>query len=67
MPNVQDLKKQISSLQGQIEEIQKECSHPKACLTKVARSDTGNYDRSQDCYWYDCHCSLCDKHWTEEQ
>lgn len=41
------------------------CTHDyvkiKAC------SDTGNYDRSQDSYWYEIECKCCEKRWSEEQ
>ena len=41
------------------------CEHPMA--TKVANSDKGNYDPSQDSSWYDCKCPDCGKTWVEDQ
>lgn len=29
-------------------------------------SDTGNYDPSEDMYWTNCKCSLCNAVWTVE-
>jgi hypothetical protein len=45
--------------------IQGGCTHPNA--TKTAKSDTGNWDRSQDAYWNDCACPDCGKSWSEDQ
>jgi hypothetical protein len=59
------LKAQISELNLKIAKIQEECSHPQYCLDVKHRSSTGNYDPSQDCYWTEYHCQLCDKHWSE--
>ena len=65
MSVIANLKAQISALQEQIEEIQEQCSHPSACVTKKRGSDTGNFCPSDDSYWTDFHCTLCDKRWTE--
>lgn len=67
MSIVSDLKAQIRKLHDQIEEIQEQCSHPKSCVTRVGKSNTGNYDPSEDSYWYECNCALCQKRWTEPQ
>lgn len=62
----------IKELQKQIDQIQSECSHPEVCLTKKYwRVDDGprglNYSESyKEEGYYNCHCSLCDKKWTEE-
>lgn len=45
--------------------LQQQCTHP--VVTRIPKSDTGNYDRSQDRYWYDCRCVDCDKRWLEDQ
>lgn len=45
--------------------LQQDCQHPN--VTKKHRSDTGNWDRSQDSYWTEWHCPDCDKRWTTEQ
>lgn len=41
------------------------CQHPSA--TRTARANTGNYDPSADCYWYEFRCPDCGKFWTEDQ
>lgn len=45
--------------------FREKCKHEyvkiKAC------SDTGNYDRSQDSYWYEIECKCCEKRWSEDQ
>lgn len=46
-------------------ELQLGCMHEDH--SRVARSDTGNWCRSDDRYWYDCSCTLCGKTWTEDQ
>jgi hypothetical protein len=67
MSIVQELKAQIRETNERIETIQSECSHPSSCVTKIADSDTGNWDKRDDSYWYDCRCDLCDKIWMEDQ
>lgn len=45
--------------------FREQCEHEyvkiKAC------SDTGNYDRSQDSYWYEIECKCCEDRWNEDQ
>jgi hypothetical protein len=64
---IQELKAQREAIDTQIKNIQEACSHPDPALKKNPRSDTGNWDRSQDSYWFECHCTLCDKKWIEPQ
>lgn len=64
---VKSLKRKIEQLGLRIREIQSSCEHPSEHITKIANSDTGNWCRADDRYWYDCHCKLCDKHWSEDQ
>lgn len=66
MTIIHDLKNQIKVIQDKINSIQESCNHPKECLIKLGRGNTGNYDRD-DIYWYECHCQLCDKKWHEDQ
>lgn len=47
------------------EELQTLCQHPN--VIKKHESDTGNWDRSQDCYWISYRCPDCDKRWTVDQ
>ena len=35
-------------------------------VKKVHKSDTGNYDPTQDSSWTELHCTLCDKKWVED-
>lgn len=64
---VDRIKKQISKLETQIEEIQNECSHPKSARKIVNKASTGNYDPHADSYWAEHTCKLCKKEWTEDQ
>lgn len=45
--------------------FQENCTHD--FVTIEAKSDTGNYDRSQDCYWFSIECKCCNKRWNEDQ
>jgi len=67
MVSVHELQQQLAEIKIKIDSIQSECSHPKACLTSVPNSSTGNYSPSDDVYWIDLHCGLCDKRWREDQ
>lgn len=67
MSKIKQLREEITERQFLISKIQDECTHPTSCLTRVAKSDTGNYDSTQDSYWYEFTCGLCDKHWSEDQ
>ena len=59
--------KEIQELQDQLNTIQEQCSHPDTCVIKIPRSFTGNWDKGQDRYWYNCKCHLCGKKWEEDQ
>lgn len=65
--SISQLQEEINERVSAIHNIQEQCSHPEPCLTKVAGSNTGNYDPSADSYWYDFKCSLCGKSWREDQ
>jgi hypothetical protein len=58
-------KEEMEAAQRGLERVQSQCKHPYA--SKVARSDTGNWDKSDDSYWYDCVCPDCGKKWQEDQ
>ena len=64
--NVRDLKFEIAALVSKIAEIQSLCSHPSPCVTKEHKANTGNYDPTQECFWTEFRCELCEKTWTEE-
>jgi len=59
------IKKKLEYWNAQYKQLQMDCEHPRKL--KTAKSDTGNWDRSQDSYWYEIYCPDCDKHWTEPQ
>lgn len=61
----QDYEKQIEVATAGLERVRKYCPHPDA--EKVAKSDTGNWDKADDKYWYDCKCWDCGKKWQEDQ
>lgn len=48
-----------------IKALQEECTHPS--LSKIAKGSSGNYDPSNDCWWYECKCPDCGKYWHEDQ
>jgi hypothetical protein len=64
---IQHLKMQLAEIQAKIEQIQTECSHPESVRTRVPGSDTGNWCRQDDEYWYDHTCGLCEKQWRTSQ
>lgn len=45
--------------------FQDTCEHERVKIK--ANSDTGNYDRSQDSYWFEVECKCCEKRWHEDQ
>jgi len=50
---------------NEICDIQELCSHNH--MTIETKSDTGNYDRSDDCYWFNANCRACGKSWRVDQ
>ncbi len=61
---IKRIKKKIDDLQHELQHIQEECAHPDETLTRTPRENSG-YDY-QD-YWYEFHCTVCDKRWREDQ
>lgn len=59
------IKAKISKLTNEIIEIQDRCSHEN--VIKEARSDTGNFCKADDYYWYDCKCQDCLQTWAEDR
>jgi len=60
------IRKNIYKWEKKLEELQHNiCSHP----NKETRADsnTGNYDPSEDLYWYVHKCPDCGLCWTEDQ
>ena len=60
-----DLQIAIKKLENQILKLQGLCEHPRSITTP--RSDTGNYSKSDDRYWYEHKCPDCDKRWETDQ
>ncbi len=63
MSRVDTLKKEIAVIQKKIEKTQEKCKHPPRHVRYRFDASTGNWDRGDDCYWTDYHCTLCDKRW----
>lgn len=55
------LQKAVTDALGKMYEFQEKCEHP--YLIIKPDSDTGNYSRSEDSYWYECRCKLCNDSW----
>jgi hypothetical protein len=58
------LEAMIKKYEDKLEALQEKCQHPD--VVKRHKSDTGNWDRGQDCYWMEFSCPDCDKFWTVE-
>ena len=56
---IKTLKKLVKNFEAEINSIQEECKHLETDVT--FGGDTGNYDRSADCYWVDHICKDCEK------
>ena len=58
---VQEINKEISRLHYVKLQIQAECEH----IEKISEEtgDTGNYDKTQDKYWTENYCPICEKRW----
>lgn len=63
--HVDELKAMQRELYNQILDLQEVCEHHH--MTIEARADTGNYDRSEDSYWFDADCRACGKNWHVDQ
>lgn len=46
-------------------EFQSNCEHP--YVTVKPESDTGNWCKSDDSYWYVITCKCCEQRWHEDQ
>lgn len=60
-----ELRKKIAEIYQEMEKLQDNCSHNH--MTVSAHSDTGNYCRSDDSYWYEGTCRACGKRFQYEQ
>lgn len=59
------IKAKIAHGYKELSDLQNVCSHPNVKVEH--RGDTGNYDRSADCYWSEHSCPDCGKFWREEK
>lgn len=57
--------KEIDKIYAKIHRLQENCKHKN--VNKIPKGDTGNWDKSDDAYWYEITCKDCDKYWTEPQ
>ena len=46
-------------------DLQNSCLHPDA--NSKYCSNTGNYDKTADCYWIQWQCPDCNKRWNTDQ
>ena len=54
-----------SRLSQELYALQDACPHNDK--TGKYGSNTGNYDPSEDSYWYEINCKCCKKAWSEDQ
>lgn len=59
------VEKTLKNLRAALKALQDVCKH--YSVKKTYKSNTGNYDPSADCYWIECYCPDCHKHWDEKQ
>lgn len=64
-PYMVGLLKQRDDIIKKIRSFQDKCKHP--TVERRHRANTGNYDPTCDCYWDECECQDCGKHWTEDK
>lgn len=61
---IKRLEAQIKTAEQRIKELKNECDHPGDMRNVVYKSDTGNWSKSDDCYWVEIDCKKCGKHWS---
>lgn len=57
--------KNMNKWKVKLSNIQDSCSHVN--IIKEYKSNTGNYDPSNDNYWANLKCPDCGKFWREDQ
>jgi len=62
---VKDLQLEISRLRKEIDELMEQCPHTHT--VHAYGGNTGNWSKSDDCYWIDFKCYDCGKRWTKYQ
>jgi hypothetical protein len=48
-------------------ELRKQCPHPLIARTSENHGNSGNWDRSEDSYWTNHICGLCNLRWSTGQ
>ncbi len=66
MNRIEEIKTEISKLQTELVAIQAACPHPPLVVRYKYCSNTGNFDRSDDCFWTELRCGLCGLYWNLE-
>jgi hypothetical protein len=63
------IESKILKLRGDLAALQTECSTQGhgGKLEGKYKSNTGNWSPSDDYYWVEFKCPLCDKRWSEDQ
>lgn len=59
------IKSALMNANAELKILQNECTHEG--LIVEHRGNTGNYDPSNNCYWTENTCPVCEKYWTEDQ
>lgn len=66
MNRIEEINLEIDALHKERDEIQEACTHPPIVVRYQYCSNTGNYDPSNDGYWTNYLCTLCEKQWSVE-
>jgi len=61
----EEISKRLAAVEFELLTLRDNCEHSFA--DRKACSNTGNYDPSANCYWYEFRCGDCGKFWREDQ
>ena len=61
------LEKKLAKIYKEYEVLQDTTCEHKHDLEYKLGGSSGNWDRSDDCYWIDWKCNECGKRWTTDQ
>lgn len=64
-PKAKQLIEAVEKANLELSKYRSKCKHINT--VKIPKSNTGNYDPHDDCYWFDCTCQDCGKKWNEDQ
>jgi|SRR5579885_668745 len=62
-PKQKRVLRNIQKWDAKLTEIRNQCTHDD--VVRTSHANTGNYDPSVDCYWYEFRCPTCGKFWSE--